>query len=727
MSLLKLKTNGGSPLKNLVDNMSMVLREGGTEVVSKRHTDQVLSMESMSQGDYQVLLSSANTIAESLRQSYDTLMQGGVVSLGTESLTPSQLEAGVFAAMAAGNPVLYAKEALSRTATSSKGINVFEPEVSGIAGRLDFRTEVSMEAFDEKELAKMMPYSIVYNIQAARQDEFAEAFYGTVVVSPDIGGIDISVDRTTVHNAIKHKLSGEPTNFNQRNLVEAVSDASILADESTALVPYVDPMSSNADKFVASTAVAPYNRVIAGVSVPTAPLKVNTKINLIGVSSHPELVGAGILDHTDAVDSRAYINKLYVELSAGAAAAGVVSFNVARIPRNHFNKSVEGRGREMDMNFRTEILALTPSTLAMNGAAPAELADLIANDYTLYLGFNITGFLDTEFSTVRLIAAPIEFVRMEDPDGVEIDMTAGVGAAILAALADINVIGYDLAANRTNSNRRTRGLLLNNYQVTERFSIPLGAPISIPTPLGLDRDARDLEALITASRIRTTNNAVTTLLNYADTLQAVVKNKRVGQGVPAIEGVGRHVIVPYFEHLDLDIATAINSVRSKDKAEDISAVLVNAIRDIAYRMYRDSQLQPALEASSNGAKKPTLIIGTDSVLVRHLLVQGDTRTFGIQFENSKIVTSMDSRMDGKIILAFSREGNGGTPDPLSFGTHAWIPELTSTVQVTRDGATYAEAMVQPRNRHINNLPIMAVIDVTNLTDVLTDTVPVPMP
>ena len=719
MSLLRITGKAGSPLKQLVDQLNTVIRESGSEFSSSNHATQVTSLESLNPTELESLNIAAQSISETLKSSFETLADAGT-SLGFESLSPTQLEAGVMAALAAGNPVEYAKAALTNKAQSSNGIQVISAESAGSYGRLDYRENHSLEAFDNKELSEMIPYSIAFNVQASRQDEFSETFFPTVVVSPENGGLDISVDRTTVFNAIQHKTSGKTTDFNQRNLVEAVSDASILADESTALVPFVQENGENEQVFLPDSVVAPSFRKVAGVDVKTKPLKVGEKIDLLGVSQHPQLLGAGLIDHTDAIDSRIYMDKVFLQIGTG----DVLRFNVSRLPRNGFLKSIEGADREMALNFRSEALALNADTIAVDGAEPTALQAVRDGNLTVRLGMNITGHAHVEFGTVQVYAAPVSVSEITDEDGNQISLTQGNGKAIVDALAGLTVIGYELGASRTNSNRRTRGLLLNQNRETERFAIPLGAPISAPSPIGSDRDARDLDALIAAARIRNSNNAVTTLLNYADTLRAFVVNRRLGQGHPSIEGVGRHLVVPFFEEMDLNIKDSINSLTSKDRAEDISAVLVNAIRDVTYRMYRDSAYQAAIDSSSVGGKKPVLLVGTDSVIQRHLMVQGDNRTFGIAFEDAKVVTSFDSRMDNKIVLAFARQGSEGQPDPLSFGCHAWIPELTSSIMVARDGATYQEAMVQPRSRHINNLPIMAVINVTGLEDVLTTKVSV---
>lgn len=724
MSLLSLKSKTGSatPLAALVQSIKSNINEQGVAFANARNTELVTSMESLTNVDMQLLNDSAVNIETALRDSFATI--AGASSLGFEELSATQMEAAVICALAAGNPAAYADAAMRRQASSSDNIPVISVESGGVAGRLDYRMDVSVEAFDETQLANMLPYSIVFNAQASRQDEFSETFYPTTVVGPDNGGIDISVNRTTVFNAVRHASSGKPTNFNQRNLVEAAIDASILADESTAIVPFKEPSGEADAMFVDPTAVTPWLRKVGDVNVETAPLRVGRRINLLGISSHPQLVGAGVLDHTDSIDARIELNKVYVQSQeTDPADRATFSFNVSRLPRRGFKKSVEGTDREMTLNFRTEALVLNSDSTAMDGTAPAQLQLVRDNNYTVRLSVSMNGDANVEFGNVQINPTPLEVVSITDEDGNEIALDAGAGQTIADTIEAMVVIGYDLNASRTNSNRRTRGLLLNNIRETERFEIQLGAPISAPSPIGTERDARDLDSLIAAARIRNSNNAVTTLLNYADTLRSYVVNKRHYQGVPNIEGVGRHVVVPFYEEMDLNISEAINSIKSKDRAEDISAVLVNAIRDITYRMYRDSGYQAALDASGTGSKRPSLVVGTDPVLQRHLIVQGDNRTFGVAFDNAKMVTTLDSRMDNKIILTFTREGTDGQPDPLSFGTHAWIPELATSVKVARDGAHYQEAMVQPRSRHINNLPIMAVINVTGLTDVMTSNVP----
>lgn len=720
MSIFKHNQKNGSPLKNLVAELGTMFNERGAEFSNSNTTNSILTLESMNQYESDNLNQTAKEIQDSLTTAFESIVtsQSG---LGTESLSISQMEAGVMAALASGNPLKYSEAALNTKVKTANGVNVINAESSGQFGTLDFRDSASMEAFDQRAFDNMIPYSIAFNVQASRQDEFSETFYPTSVVSPENGGMDIQVDFTTVFNHVKRSAKGQPTDFNQKNLLEAAVDATILEDESTSLVPFRNPDDSNASNFTDPTLVAPFGRVVAGTEVMTAPLAPSKEIDLIGISGHPGLLGSGVLDNNDALDTRVFLRRLYLasDWDDGTnTGTDVMSFAVDRLPYNAFIDSIEGHNRSMLLNFRSNVLLIDSALTNLDGSVPQSTATARTNNFTIQLDISVTGNLNLEFGTVRVLDAGVSVAKIIDVDGNAVSMASGTGLAVVTALQSIRLAGYELTAARTNTNRRTRGLLLNNVSTTERFGIPLGAPISAPSPIGSDRDTRDLESLITAARLRNSNNAVTTLLNYSATLKAYVNNRSNSMGSLNIEGIGRHVVTPFYEEVNLDLTTALNSIRSKDRADDVSSALINTIRDVVYRMYRDSGYQAALDASNTGGKVPTLVVGTDSVIQRHLMVEGDPRTFGVTFQNSKIVHSLDSRMRDRIILTFTRDGNSGTPDPLSFGAHGWIPELTSSMAVSRDGSTYQEAMVHPRSRHINNLPIMAIINVTGLDQVM---------
>lgn len=722
---LQMKGKSNDPIRGLVDSLRTTINNHGDSLATAEQTGNLVTLESLSVPQSAMVMNHYTEVTQLLKNT----LHEAFGSLGLEAFdesTPegaSRLEnalaAGALAAMAVGNPSRYAEQATKSTVQQEQGVNIVEPIMMGAGGRMDYRLQPSMESFDDRELRETLPYSIAFNIFASRQDEFSEMFYPTTVVTPDQAGIDVNVSRFLVFNEVRRAIDGKAADFGKKNLLDAAVDSSILGDETTRLVPVVLADNSNLDKFVNPVTVAPSFVKLAGQSIPTAPLAMGNTVDLIGISDFAPLIGSGVLDHTDSIDARILLDAIYLDVKGATPGPGI-KFNTSRLPRNTFNKTVERNFREMNLQFTSRDIVIDKDTRAVDGSVIPELAAVAAGDYTVRLEVSVNGEANVEFGNVKVFTAPVRVATIHDVNGTEISLTAGAGASIKATLEATALVGYDLHVNRTNANRRTRGLLLDTTWETDRYTIPLASPISAPAPTSSNRDAADLKALITAARIRNSNNAVTALLNYADTLKAFVRGPRRKNVVPEVQGMGRFLVEPFFEEHTLDLVQAINTIKSHEKATDIQQVLVNAVRDVAYRMYRDGRYQAALDAVSGGSGEiPTLAVGTDQVLIRHLIVDGDNRTFGTMFDKFLLKSTLDERMANKIVLSFVRNNTDG-PDPLTFGTHAWIPELTSSIQVTRNGAVVKESMVQPRTLHFNNLPMMAVINVVGLSEVLSD-------
>jgi hypothetical protein len=734
MSSLKLKGRQTAPLNQFAANIAATIRSQGEDFVPKDATRSLISLESIAQHEVNSLNHTFDQARETIRRQLNDI-NGLARSFGLEADSDASaeekaeagrrmdiaLDAGAMAAMAAGSPEDYARACYHGQAVGEAGVTVVDT-MGGDAAPvgMDYRGTVAMEAFNEKELREHLPFSILFNIFASRQDDFSEMFFPTTVVPPDQAGMDVTVARMQVFNEVRHQANGNRVEFGKKNLIDAAVDHTILADEHTRLVPVVLPDNTNADKFVAAAAVAPFNVKVGNYDVPTAPLKLDLEIGLIGISQYQPLLGAGIIDHSDDVDTRVSLENLYLTASANGKG---VSFPVSRLARSAFNKSVEGNGREMNLQFANTDLVIDKDTRAVDGTTITAFAAIASGSYTVRLGVNVSGTLNVEFGNVKVWAAGVTVASIQDENGNSIPTGSGAGAGIVSDLANLKIIGYTLRANRTNANMRTRGHLLDTVYETARYSIPLGSPISITSPVTSDggRDAANQKALIAAVRMRNSNNAVTAIFAIADQLRETTKGPRLPAGqVSGVGGMGRFLIDAFFEEHTLDLPTSINSIKSQDRPADISATLVSAIRDIAYRMYQSTKIQPAIDALTGSAgEAPILLVGTDQVLIRHLLVNGDSRTFGTVFDKAVVKASTDRRMYGKIVISLSA-ANADGPNPLTFGTHGWMSELIGMMPVSRNGQVSREATVQPRTLHINNMPALAIITVQGLSKVLVD-------
>ena len=707
---------GVGRLTALVPPLETIMRDKGDDFVSDDAALFVVSSESITDAKF-----------EDIRTEYNGLV-ADLESLAKDNdieLTQAQLDAGAIIAMSSKNPVNYHNLATDVNGGNfSKNAVVIEPPIDGDYGSIDYRTEIGTEAFDERDLRKQIATSTVFNIAAAKQEEFSETFYPTVVLTPDQAGLEMTINPIMVHQEVRRKGTGEVTDFDKKNLIHATADHTILESRATDIVPYFNPNDSNKDKFVDTDLLEPRDVDIDGIPVRTSALAMGVGFDLLGLSQAPGILNGEILDSTDSLDSRIGLRNIYLHVMSGQddkTIDSLVIFNTYNLPRSLFNKSSEGMGYEMELNFRTDAVSLHSLTKDKSGSL---LVDSVPGleKYSLQFKCAINGTANVETGMVEIHTTKLSVESIFDSDGTLVS-ESDPGYVDAFKDVDYEVVGYDLEASRTNTNLRTRGLILDVDSITEAHKVGLGAPISVPAPVSSSgRTGVDLKALISATRTKTGNIGITSLLNFVSRMKSYSHAIEKGEPVRAVEGIGRHLIKPVFIEKTIDLKEIVDSERSSDKAEDIRSAIVEVLRYSAYRMVVDSNYREAIDFDTGGGNTmPKLIIGTDPITARYIIEFGDDRTMSESFKDFKIVTTTDTRMKDKIIMTFTRDTKGA--DPLSFGVHLYVPELTSTVQVTRNGSTTKENQVQPRDIHVNNLPIVALVNVENLAEVIETKVP----
>lgn len=699
-------TGLGSLVESLKRDVNV---SGGASFVDAGLSRAAVSMEGISE----VQSSNLQNSISRLENAISSILQTGK-TVGIEQISDSAQQAGVVAGIMSGDINAWMNQ--SKTMPTSTENH----RVIGSAGGMD-RMQQAMEAYDEKDNKNAAVYSVAYNMQAARQDEFGEALYPTVTVTPDQVGYSVAIQLVQVFSEVRRQASGAVDNFRRRNIIRAVRDPSILQNDLTKIVP-IHAVASQAN-FVSSSLLTPRTVLLGEESLTTSALAFAKKFSLLGISQSPALLATGQQDSTDAIDTAIRLSAVYVHLfdadGANPDINEIVKFSTADLPLATFNHAVQGDYRLMQLNFTTSSLKIDADTKLVTGATSVILEPVATGDYTVRLGVTINGSVNMETADTELLTGALSVVSVTGPDGTKYAPTDVTVSAIVALFATASVVGYDLDARRTNSNRRQRGQLLDVRVFNQTYAVPLLAPITVPRPLGQgdNVDASDLAALITATRIRTSNAAVTELLKARDLLQAFVNNNDAIGDAPDILGVARFLVDPFFELISVDIAEVTNSIKSAEKDRDIQGALVSILRSLVYRMYRDSGYKAAADALNGGvAQTPTVIIATDPVLARYLNITADVRLLGDHF-NVKVVSTLDIRVIGKIFVTFgAADGSTGVPNPLHFGNMAWKPELTLVLPLHRNGANSKELTVQPSFLHVTNLPVLGVLEVEGLAE-----------
>lgn len=668
-----------------------------------------------------------NSIQESdLDQTVSSLKTTLSNVLGKESAKYNfaQEAAALGGAVLSGAPL----RALSSRVATFEQLKGSAPEGTVVVGHHGMpdvieKRPVSLEAFDNRENRNVAAYGMMYNLQAARQDEFGEAFFPTVTITPDNLGFMTSIKLIYVYDEVKRNVNGALDQFNRRNVLRALVDPSILRDDQTKVIPIYrtgTPATDSSQNF--ATGIAAYDIEIDKKTQQTAPLAFGKKFSLLGISQTDAILAAGQMDQTDALDPSIRLGAFYIRFGT-AGSYFYVKVDASKLPFSEFNAAPQGNTKLMQLNFSNDTILIKSGMKDVTGATIAALdTALTTNEVQLSVGISGKIVLDT--SDTEMMAFPVSINKVTTAEGVVLSTASGAGATIKTLMDTAVLVGYDLLAQRTNSNRRNRGQLIDTQVINQLYTVPLRSPISALRPV-MDSDANDsstIASLVTTTYARISNEAVRTLLEARDFLKAFVPNAQSVTETPEYLGVARHLVKAAFIEEPLNVLEKIDSLKSSDRADDVQALLVNKLRDIAARLYNNSYMKIAADSVYEGqAPKPVVIIGTDPYIARYLQVNGDLRTLGDLFE-CKIVTTQNLNVAGKIFIAFgmNESWTSGTPNPLHFGNMAWKPEIVVAAPSWREGITAMEMTVTPCFRHIINTPVLGVVEVTGIEDIIAD-------
>lgn len=661
-----------------------------------------LGLESMNDG----MIGQLNTALQTMEQRTATMVAG----LGIEGISTQQQSSMVAAAIASADLRTFAGRGLSmESIEGAKGVVGSAVMSDAFANRLP-----AMEAYDESNNRDSVVYTVAYNFLAAKQNDFGEAFYPTHVVSNDNVGVTVSLRLIQVYDDIKRNVNGALARFNRKNIVKALIDSTILKNEMTRVVPVVRPASLA--NFVDPALVPAAAVVLEGESINTAPLKVGVEMDIIGLSQTDTLLAAGIMDRTDGLDRSINLQNVYIQVGAD-----VLSYNVSNLATSNFLAQPQENYKRHALNFNSHSLVVNKSKKRADNTNLVELADVVTEDLILQLKINMTGTVNIEEGGLVVYGNSVKIEKAFDANGVELALTHAKVAPLVTKFNTAVIFGYTLKAYRNNLNKRQRGQLLDTTYQNQTWTLPLRSPVSVIRPPNADSqtDSGDLASLVAATFVRTSNEAVTTLLETAALLKEFVDSRVPTSLAPDLFGVARELVEPTYIGETLDVNAVINSVSSHEKAADIQAVLAQKIRDIGSRLYRDSGFQAVVETKVAGIDgEPTIIVGTDPMTARYLMVDGDTRLTGPTF-NYKVVTTSDERMQGKLVIALGYpDQTEGTLNPIHFGYMLWSPEATIVIPQARGDQISKELTVMPRFRHITNVPVMGMVEVKNIPDVV---------
>jgi len=711
---------------------SLAVFGGGASTIIGRQASAL--KQNLSENSYGAALSSVglesadDTSLATLNRSFEGLTAGlesvaGIApTIGGESpygvVGRNAAAQGMAIALNAGKHMRATANGFGASLESGDSFGSTDMGVGTTIGRMD-GVVAAVEAYDQVALQETAVYTALFNMRHGNQSEFAEAFFGTVLVNTDQAGYMVSMNVVSVYDEVRRHISGRTTDFRRRNIIHAMRDPEILSNDQTLNVPV--HRTESAALFAPISEVPVRDQMVGGQIVKTSALRFGQEFDLLAISQTDALIETGVLDSTDALDSAQWLQTVYLKLSSGGTTE-VLPIRVKGLPQSNFTAPQQGNYRRLILDFQTEAPRLSGSNLTVQKAESTLLEPLRTGKLSVRLKFSVNGSLETERGLTTLSANNVRVARIFDENGDTVALSDPSVADIITLIESGSLAYFDLYGYRTDSNIRQRGKLLDNTYNRQVFPVHLRTPITVPRPQSEaeQNDASDVAALLSAAAVITTNAAIDKLFETSVLMKEHAAAREKFGVAPTVIGIAYGPVDLFYEEADINIDSEMGNLTSAEKAEDLRMTMINRIRDVAIRAYRESGYQQAADARAGGrAPKPTVLVGTDQVVGAWLFVQGDTRLMGDEF-NYKVVTTPNEKMDDTIFVTFIDEtdAKSGKPNPMTFGNMGYRPEIVVNLPIHFNGANSRQLSVQPAFSHNVNLPVLAKFTVKGLSAAL---------
>lgn len=629
-----------------------------------------------------------------------------------------QIESALMAGLMSANPKTALARNLKMPKGAEEGTNIvrFSPSDGGSTVGL------GIENYDERENRAAAINSVVYNLTAPLQDDFGRSWFPTLNVNPSEVGITLSAPIVTVISDFTRTATGNLPNINRRPLVQAYANEEILQNDLTRAIPVLRSSgpNQNDDKFVAGITFNDSSH--GGTPIPTGYLRTNNEVDLIALAQTDEMLASGVSGYEDTLDTHIQLKGILVRMVNPADAAVFDQFEIdtTGFESSIFTYSPHGSNRRMILSLETTNLVMKPDTLPVTNAAALWLTELAASGLDIRVKLTVSGSVNIAEGKAIINGGSLDLV---------VARVAATGALASTVLSDAirdklqaaTITGWIPLAYRANSNLRERCQIMDSIRENQMVTLPYRSPISAVMP-ATDSGANDGEVvqnLVSATNIRTTQAGITEILRVNGILKAFKAVPDASGELPGFFGLGRHYVkTTYFEDA-IDFKEIVDSRVSAERQADIRAALVEQIRFYATAMYQSSEYRAGSNVlTGDPTMKPTVLVVTDQQIHQYLMVDGDVRLLGDQFD--VIVTSViDRRMRGRMFISFGLpENSRGGYNPLQFGTMLWSPELTVVMPVSRRGSHSKELMVAPRFLNYTSLPVLTSLTFTGLEDVV---------
>lgn len=589
-----------------------------------------------------------------------------------------------------------------------------------------FESVYSSESFDNQVLGKFRDLSVQLNYNIGKQDDAMELMYRTVAVSPDKGGVQIDVPNLFIQNVLERNLTGRPTDFDYRRVLDAYIDPSILNDDGIQIIPQYT--SETASNFVETAVSGTWEEVQGGRTVKTGFLKTGKDVDIVAIGHLDRIDRVGNPDYTDALDRSVGIGQLLMNIDGKKLA-----WDVTRQPFTRYVPSVEHGARRMIMDYVSRSLTITKDSVDQEGnELTGAWFDIVKNNnYRVRLKVTMSGTADVEQGKVSLVSTGVSVASILDENDELVDLQSPAVKVLVEKIEAATIPGWTVDARVTNSNLRHIGMLVAHRATKEILVTRTRAPFFYAFPVNEERDSSPVEDLTAVVRAYTNNEGIKHMMEFHERamrqtggVRGLMTKGNFEDNSLTVEGVARHIINPYIEHFRVNVKDELQSTQTKYNIENGKEVILNQLRAIAFDILQNTNIENAAKLL-NGPDteyKPKFAVITSKEIEQFLTVKGDSRTLGAGIDY-EIRSDVNQNLKGKIYLGLVRDTPANEVDLLSNGVCLQTPTMVTQVTSWRNNRNVNELLVQPRFNHYQLLPIMVRIDVEGIEELLQQLVP----
>jgi len=533
----------------------------------------------------------------------------------------------------------------------------------------------------------------IFNAVPSKQDEFAEGFYPTVIKDPKETMLKVYA------NVPAYFTSWEGSDKAKTSMIELTRNTGFLVGEENRVYPIWTP--DNADVLDANNVYIP-----AGTTTESAPILFGEKVDLLEISSNEATI-SGAINTTRALSPSITLEKLFCVNTDGSAK---FSIDVSGYKSSTSTMVAEGHDEDYQISFNNDELVIPSSAFKK-----ADNTALLTPGFRLVFAVTVMVRGNLEYATLTANPSALKLVRVLNEAGDTLAAGAEL-TTITTAIAGLALRSFTVISFEDNGDLASEGKIFTTENESELYDVPFRTPNSVKgtvADLYNNNDATKLAAMVTSTGHITSAHAVEKLLD------TVAKSKWavVNGGLNTLKGIGNRFVKPYHKEIDLDLAKSVSNMESTGLEDSIAAAIVSAIKNAALRASRESGLAAAMAVVYPG-RKLRCTVGTDNSIVNYLPAdENGIIKVGSNLE-IQVVSTSNSKLDGKIIGAFTPSVDRNVPDFLSLGFCGWSPAVVVDTNRTLGNRTTKCVSAFPQFKHHNLTNIVFQINVLKLDELI---------